>query len=88
MRVNKGHSEEFRCRDCGALLFKYSVADYIQPVENLPEQKDLVTGDAVSTIQIKCKCKTFNTIVFREEAVRAKPPRISTVDEVLSGAHK
>lgn len=88
MRVNKQHSNEFRCRDCGSLLFKYSVADYIDPVGDLPDAKDLVTGDATATIQIKCKCKTFNTLAFRDVTVRAKPARISSVDEVLSGAHK
>lgn len=88
MRENRQHSKDFRCRDCGSLLFRYSVADYIEPVEDLPEAKDLVTGDATATIQIKCRCKTFNTIVFRDVTVQAKPARVSTGDEVLVGAHK
>ncbi len=87
MRVNPEHEQEFRCRDCRSLLFKYDVADYIEPLGDLPVEKDLVTGDAIATIQIKCKCRTFNTLVLRDVTITARPPRVSSGDEVLSSAH-
>jgi len=62
------------CRNCNRKLFLY-VTRLDRRIER-PDFKDFSTGDVAVAIQIKCtKCKTYNTVTFRDEII-ARPPRV------------
>ena len=70
---NEPNSNFVLCRNCNKKLFLY-VTRLERHIEQ-PDMKDFSTGDIAVAIQIKCtKCKTYNSVTFRDEAI-ARPPR-------------
>lgn len=76
MKVNLNRelqSSYVLCRNCNRKLFLYSTR--LQRRIERPDFKDFSTGDVAVAIQIKCpKCKSYNSIAFRDESI-ARPPR-------------
>ena len=76
-------SEFVLCRNCRKKLFLYATR-LIKYVEK-PDAKGFATGDIAVAIQIKCtKCKSYNSITFRDEPI-ARPPKVDDHESKYTG---
>ncbi len=73
--LNRDGSQSYvLCRNCNRKLFLYSTR--LERRIERPDFKDFSTGDVAVAIQIKCpKCKSYNSITFRDEPI-ARPPSV------------
>jgi len=93
LRVNLDRDEPqasyLTCRNCQRKLFKYMVRLDVKLEHNRPKRVDVDTGDVVASIQIKCsRCKTYNSVMFRDETLAARPPSVHEHPVLYDGAHR
>jgi phage FluMu protein Com len=81
-------SRSLRCRKCNSLLFRFTARLDVQLEYDRPERLDIDTGDVLAAVQIKCRCKTYNNVIFRDETLAARPPSVYEHPVLFEGAHR
>jgi hypothetical protein len=92
LKVNLNKDEPnaryLECRNCQRKLFLYTARSDVTLEYDRPKRRDISTGDVVATIQIKCgRCKTYNSVMFRDETLEARPPSVYEHPVLYDGAH-
>jgi hypothetical protein len=76
------------CRNCGRKQFLYTARRDVTVEYEMPKRLDIDTGDVVASIQIKCsRCKVYNSAIFRDETLAARPPSVYEHSVIYDGAH-
>ncbi len=67
----------FRCTNCRRTLSFYAFAEGVDVAFGVSALDVLASGDVLFVEEVKCRCKTLNTVAVRDCRYEARPPRTS-----------